>query len=346
MTRARESAKAGSAREAAVAWCIRLKTGGRLSADEEATLRAWIEADPDAERSMADCLEAWEALDTVSDAPEMVALRADALDQLRRGNRQRWRRPIRFDRLAASAAALVVAGVLGLAAMTIDRDEHHDLSTARGEQRAILLADGSRISLDSRSRMTVALSRGQRQLNLSEGRAKFDVAHDPDRPFTVRVGEHLVVATGTSFSTELLNGKLHVILYEGSVAIVDGQTPDPRTLLAIHEHPHGRAVGLRPGQEFIADAGRAGGAVRNDAPLSLSWERGLLDFTDEPLADAAAQLNRYSDDMIVVRDPKAAKIKISGVFQAGRSRQFLEAISAVYPVSVTPSGPHQFDVTM
>src|SRR3546814_19363224 len=60
-----------------------------------------------------------------------------------------------------------------------------------------------------------------RQVELLAGRAKFDVAKDPQRPFTVAAGDKLVVAVGTRFSVELIDGQVRVILYEGQVEVRD-----------------------------------------------------------------------------------------------------------------------------
>jgi len=343
MTPASDSATETLVREAAASWCIKLMSGP-LSADEQAALDHWLAANPAGDEYLQGQLAAWRALDAASETPEVVSYRAEALDQMRRANRRRWRRrPGRFWYYAASAAA-VLTGIIGVGLLHRDQATTRSISTGVGERRTLLLADGSQLSLDASSRVSVTMSDGRRQLVLGAGRAKFDVAHDERRPFTVQAGGTTVRATGTSFSTEMLNGKLHVILYRGHVTVGDRETVSgERGFLA----PGTRAwsIALQPGQEFVGDAGQIGGVVGVDPPRSLSWERGLLDFNDEPLADAVAQFNRYSPDTIVVRGA-AGEIRVSGVFEAGKSRSFIEAISEVYPVKVTQRSNNQFDVSM
>jgi len=57
--------------------------------------------------------------------------------------------------------------------------------TALGERRAVTLADGSQITLDSSSEVMVRYSANARALTLVRGQARFDVTHDVERPFTV-----------------------------------------------------------------------------------------------------------------------------------------------------------------
>src|SRR3546814_19485198 len=90
-------------------------------------------------------------------------------------------------------------------------------ATHIGERQLAVLDDGSRVSLDAVTKVKVRMKDEARQVELLEGRAKFDVAKDPLRPFTVAAGDKLVVAVGTSFSVELIDGQVRVILYEGQV---------------------------------------------------------------------------------------------------------------------------------
>src|SRR3546814_18739257 len=83
-------------------------------------------------------------------------------------------------------------------------DSTRPYQTEVGERRVALLDDQSRLSLDADSLVEVDMSDRQRELTLVRGRAKFDVAKDPLRTFTVVAGDKMVVATGTSFSVEMV----------------------------------------------------------------------------------------------------------------------------------------------
>lgn len=316
----------------AAAWWLKLQAQeGRLTAEEGNALDAWLAADAANDAALQRCATAWNSLEGAAGTPEMVALRADALEHMRRVNQRRWAKPFRPGRFARAAAVALVLSIGGGAWYSnMARDE--ELATGVGERRVLTLADGSHVSMDAKTQVAVSLSKDQRRLQIDAGRAKFDVAAEPGRPFTVEAGSHIVVATGTSFSTERVDGKLHVIVYEGKVVVLNGAMPDPQTLLALRRHPGEGAVALHPGQEFVVQDGAPRGVVRSDVAGSSSWEAGMLEFIEEPLSDAVAQLNRYSTRTIVVTDARAAAIKVDGVFKAGQTDAFVEAMARVYPV--------------
>src|SRR3546814_6073782 len=72
-------------------------------------------------------------------------------------------------------------------------------ATAIGQQHDVALEDGSRVRLDTNSALVVRYSRKHRDVVLERGRAQFDVAHAPQRPFTVHAGPGTVRAVGTQF---------------------------------------------------------------------------------------------------------------------------------------------------
>lgn len=318
--------------EDAATWWVKLQADeGHLTAEDADALDAWLAADPANDAALQRCATAWHSLEGLAGTPEMVALRADALEHMRRANQRRWAKPFRMGRFAYAAATALILSIGG-SAWYWNMATPQQFATGMGERRVVALADGSQVSMDAKTQVAVSLSSDQRRLQIEGGRAKFDVAAEPGRPFTVEAGGHIVVATGTSFSTERVDGELHVIVYEGKVVVLNGAMPDPQTLLALRHHAGPGVVSVLPGQEFVVQDGASRGAVRSDAPGSSSWEAGMLEFIEEPLSDAVAQLNRYSTEAMVVIDARAAAIKVDGVFKAGQTEAFVEAMARVYPV--------------
>lgn len=318
--------------EIAGEWCVRL-AAGPLTYEQQIEFDAWIGDDPAHADALDRALTVWSGLHAISDQPEIIAKRADALDALRRANRRRWSRFGNHWRGVGIAASLMLVVV---AALWMIGDRTTLYATGLGERRAVLLADGSRISLDAETRVEVDLKPEQRALRLLAGRAKFDVAKDPDRPFTVTAANRTVIATGTAFSVELLGSQVHVILYEGKVAVVKGEPPPADQLRAIRERPGPAATGLTPGRELVANVQGpvAERILENDVGRSLAWEGGQLNFVDEPLSAAVERLNRYSATKLSIGDARAANIKINGVFNAGDSPAFVDALSEAYGVRV------------
>src|SRR3546814_4203377 len=87
-------------------------------------------------------------------------------------------------------------------------------ATAIGQQHDVALEDGSRVRLDTNSALVVRYSRKHRDVVLERGRAQFDVAHAPQRPFTVHAGPGTVRAVGTQFQVRHQDDAVQVIRSE------------------------------------------------------------------------------------------------------------------------------------
>lgn len=322
-----------SREEIAGAWCVRLATG-RAGPADQAEFARWLTQEPDNLPAFEQAMGVWEGLDRVGDSEQVMALRAEARNAMRRARHgslhQRFHQCLhqQWHRALAVAASLLL---LFATAYWISLPDQR-YATDVGERRTVFLADGSRLSLDAATRVDVNYDDSRRALTLHAGRAKFDVAHDPLRPFSVTAGGRTVVATGTAFSVELLQQEMRVILYEGHVAVVEGQRA-PAEAAAKTAPP--QVVRLAaPGRELVAARQGAARVLPTDPVRSLSWEAGQLSFADEPLERVAERLNRYSEEKIVVTHADVAAIQINGVFNAGDTAGFLEALATAYPVLV------------
>lgn len=325
--------------EAAAFWCMQL-ADAHLDAKARAAFDRWIAADPRNARAFEEAVAIWQGLDAVTDTPEMIGHRAEAVEALRQANARRWSRAgvarWRWPAAVAACFALVV-----LAATLLLQDGTTRYKTGIGERRVVMLEDGSRLTLDSATEVGVRLEEERRSLELVSGRAKFDVAHDPLRPFSVRARNRVTVATGTSFSVELLPRQMRVVLYEGRVEVIDQPAnATPAARVRARDGRAARAQGkpalvLTPGNELIASTtGAETRVIETDLARSLSWEAGELSFDGEPLALAAERMNRYARDRIVIRDARVASYAISGVFAAGDAEAFVEGVTALYPIHV------------
>lgn len=316
--------------EQASDWCLRIAEGS-LPPEEVADFEAWMAADPANREAFDRASFVWRALDGRAAPPELVGIRMDALASLHedeapaRGGRSLlgWRG------ITAMAAALALVVIAGLTLLTGGPVTYQ---TGVGERRVVMLEDGSRLSLDAASSVEVDYSGERRQLHLISGRARFDVARDPLRPFSVAAGDKLVVATGTSFSVEMLARRVEVVLYEGHVSVLrTAADAPPRPVTAARGVPVEQL--LRPGtQVALPSDGPAATLAQVDLPRSQSWEAGQLSFTDEPLASAVERMNRYSRTPLELGDAAAGRIPISGVFNTDDPASFVEGITGVFPV--------------
>lgn len=315
--------------ETAANWCLRLAEGP-LTPSEQEMFDAWTGESPDNLAAFERSVGMWRQLGDVSAAPEFIDLRERALTAYRRQNRRRWvGRTIGIRTIAAIAATLLVMIGAGWW-WQMQPDVYR---TGLGERRVVMLDDGSRASLDGATELDVRMRGDRRALQLLSGRAKFDVARDPLKPFSVRAGNKLVVATGTSFSVELANGKLRVVLYEGRVAVLDVPADGGEPVATgLTERTVERA--LVPGRELVA--GMDGGPARilaADPSRSLAWEAGQLVFDDEPLSLAVSRINRHSARRVKLLGT-AGQLRVNGVFNTGDVEAFATGVEETLPVHV------------
>jgi transmembrane sensor len=193
------------------------------------------------------------------------------------------------------------------------------------------LSDGSTLHLDVGAEISVVMSPGERRLELTKGRAYFEVAHDITRPFSVTAGGTRTVALGTRFEVALLPQAVNVSLAEGSVAITEVATPDKW-----------REV-LSPGQQLQVHADHdQRERIQVDADAIAGWSRGRLVFNGMPLYKVLDEINRYAEIKVHLGDSALANIPIGGNFVAGAdSNEFVETLAAVLPLRSVRTGANE-----
>jgi len=319
--------------EQAAAWCMRMAEG-RLSSQQQAAFDEWV-AQAGHREAFAAAVAVWQGIERFSDQPELIHVRSQALEDFRHVNSHRWARRLSGGwRWSAAAAATVLLGIFAGSHML--RDTTSVYETGIGERRVAVLEDGSRLSMDAATRIKVQFTDERRKLQLISGRAKFDVAKDPLRPFSVMAGGKLVVAVGTSFSVERLREQIRVVLYEGRVELLEQASAvgKPRPLRFDASVAENERT-LVPGRELVASIEKPSARVQPaDVPRSLSWEAGQLNFVNEPLSSAVERMNRYSKEPLEVGDAQVAAYRVNGVFTAGDIDAFIEGVIAFSPVEI------------
>ncbi len=317
----------------AAQWSLKIRDG--LTAEEEGAFDRWFATDGNAE-AFERVVTTWSSLGEARGEPELLQLRSAALEDFTRANQRRWTSPFRIGARAAIAmAASLVLLLLGSYYFATLPDLYQ---TGVGERRVAVLDDGSRLSLDADTAVEVDYHGAHRELRLIRGRAKFDVAKDPLRPFSVLAGNRLVVATGTSFSVEVLTERMRVLLYEGRVEVLDDDEKAGATGGRRGGDRRNRSLAV-PGTELeAAFTPGVRDVVTREANLAPTWEAGELAFADEPLSDVLLRFNRYSDVRLMARDTATMQVPISGVFRADDLAGFLESIREINGLKIEREG--------
>ena len=224
--------------------------------------------------------------------------------------------------LAASLLALIVlaAGVL-LQARTVAEPRPILLASAVGEIVTYTLSDGSRIVLDTQSKVAIEISKHERRLSLMTGRARFVVARDT-RPFTVLAAGRQIVATGTIFDVSVIEADPAVHLLVGSLEVRGRGWPEGRPVAR-----------LRAGDDVVL-ATSGGPLGRETNRTGASWTNRMLEFEATPLREAVALANRYSRTQIRLADPALGSREISGAFHVGDAEAFARSLAVAFGLAI------------
>jgi transmembrane sensor len=236
-------------------------------------------------------------------------------------------RPSRFSPWATTLAATLVAAVIATAYYWRD----NALVTEIGQQQVRLLQDGTRIVLNTDTRIEVNFDEHARRVRLVRGEARFDVSKHPTWPFVVSVGEREIRALGTSFIVR------HDSIEDLSVTLVEGQisvAPIGRNETA----PSQTVQILAPGQRLIVSQHHAQAVDRPELSRVTAWERGRVEFEETPLEDAVNEMNRYSTTHITIADAQVGQLHVGGVFRAGDSGEFVKIVTAAFGLRADRNG--------
>jgi transmembrane sensor len=325
-----------SASEQAANWYLRLTDCAPVEkAALQAEFQKWLDADVGNVEVFARVSATWDDIGRHAAAPEMMALRQSALEDVRGAAAVRYRMSPRAWRFIAAAAALAVMILSGVWVVSQKLSSGVAYATSVGERRTIALPDGSQVDIDAKSEIQVQFGREIRLVRLDHGRAFFQVAKDSTRPFIVEAAGRQVVATGTAFDVELMDRRMQVNLVEGHVVVRSAAPVEPYEPLAAEN-----TAQLSPGEQLTVVGSHASPLVRQaNVANATSWRHGRLVFDDEPLSVAVARVQRYAQVQIVLADDSLKSLKVSGVFNEGDVTAFVGALKRYFAIQSDSSRP-------
>ncbi len=307
----------GAARDAATEWLIEREKGSDPAVERR--FAAWLAADPANARAYQ------EAVNDLGGS-EFVA-------------EQRSGRPARLARAPfymrrnthIAVATLGAMALLGIVTVTLVEPDGpfplvspaHAASyhTGVGEIRTFKLEDGSRVILDTNSRVSTSFDRTERRAHLDRGRARFEVAPD-SRPFIISAGDAKIIP-------------------DDSVDVSVGSVGTKVIPLRGPSQVQGRAsaIGL-PSSHVMAGSEvmiRKDGTISRASPATAGealWVSGMLTLEETPLAAAVAAINRYNRIQIELADATMADLVVSGAFRADDPEAFAEQAAKMFDLKV------------
>ena len=293
------------------------------SPDVERAFAVWLDADPRHRIAYAQAERHWQDSSLLADSD---------IGRTRKLVRAPFLMRHSTHVAAASLGVVVLLGIGGIGLLRngsplelVSPAQAATYETALGEIRTISLADGSQLTLDTATRVRVTLSASERKVSLERGRARFRVAPDGKRPFTVTIPGGTVVARSTLFDVSVESGSPVVAVIEGRVDLTS--TSDAAS------HP---ARTLAAGQ--TADLGNAD-APRPTSPAETQWVSGMLALDSGPLGEAVAAINRYNRIQIRLAEPELARLSVTGAFQVRNPDAFARAVAATFGLGIDRTDP-------
>lgn len=196
---------------------------------------------------------------------------------------------------------------------------YNTLKVPAGKRASLSLSDGSRIILNSRSRLVypIAINSGKREVYL-EGEAYFDIAKDVNNPFSVHTDRCVVKVMGTEFNVKAYqsNATHDVVLVRGKVAVKAGNA----------------ASDLRPGQMVSASTDKLTEVSEVNTSLYTSWIDNMLIYDNTPISEIFGRLQEIYGVAFDLNS-NAENLHVSGKLNLnGSLNEILNTISFSIPI--------------
>ena len=192
------------------------------------------------------------------------------------------------------------------------RIEYHTLEVPNGGEYELKLSDGTRVYLNSGSRITYpsSFAGNERKVELA-GEAYFDVTKNT-RPFIVHTRNIDVKVLGTSFNICAYEENSHI-----NTTLVSGK-------VEVHTLHDASVYNLTPGYDlnYRKETGNVS-MQKVDTNLYTAWTRGEFIFSNQNLDDILTQLSRWYDFQIEYTDQSVRKLRFTGSAEKKRPISYL-----------------------
>lgn len=239
--------------------------------------------------------------------------------------------------------ALATACAVGIAALTTSLVIGHGrlpslvaparaavYETALGEIRAVRLADGSSLVLDTDTQISISPWQSSYRFAVTRGRARIRPKSE-NRHVLVGTPDRGAEVAGRAFDVSMGGRDLRVAAIDDPVEIVETATGReashrlaPRTALHV-------GSGLREVPVASED---------------LQWVSGMVVLDGTRLDDAIAAINRYNRVKVRLRDDRQGRRTVTGAFRARDPLGFARAIARICDLRVMRAGPDTIDLVL
>lgn len=216
------------------------------------------------------------------------------------------------------------SGTVNLSARDAGEGEFTRFYVPRGGEHKVRLEDGTVIYLNSESELTVPVrfSEGKRTVSFS-GEGYFEVAHDPQRPFTVSTGRAEISVLGTEFNLRAYANEHHVV-----TTLVTGE---------VEVNGADRKVRIAPGQQARVNGGLS--VTNVDVYPYIAWKTGRIVFEDARTEEIMEALKRWYDfDVYYENEAMKDRLVTMDIVKYADITEVLDLIAKVNNTNYTIKG--------
>lgn len=300
------------AMQQAAQWVLRIDIEQSTDPEDYMAFIEWIKLAPEHDQYYEDCKAAWQ---TTGQLPHSEEDKQLAPPPVNRRSRPVW--------LSACASIILAVGLMLWMLPSESPQYAPYLVTSKvGELRTVQLADGSKLTLNTDTTVSVNFSDKQRLLELERGEILVDVTKQADWPFVVSTEFGEVEALGTRFSLRAEAKLARVELLEGHLRV--SQAAKGRILGDMYA---GDGLKLSSSPMFE----KYPLANITDQP---DWVLGKLSFNDIPLSELVAEVNRYLPRKLHLVTPDLQQLRVSAVFEIDKVDSLLSALQKSFQLNI------------
>lgn len=307
-------------REQAAYWVGRMHSSDPMSSAER---ESWLRFNADA-RARKEFIEAnmtavvAQELETSVDQAQIAQWQSAPVDERASSRKDVFR----WWAIAATVIGVMVIG--GWVAQSRHLFGGEAYITRTGEQRTVTFQEGSVAYLNTRTELRWVGTGKERRVEMSDGEALFDVVHDDAHPFSVILDNSEIRVLGTRFNVyHKPGGDTVVTVLEGTVEVrglpTRGTQAEWVRRVHANEQIEYRSIGLLREPHTT------------DAQSAVRWRQGIYKFRDESIEHVLDELTRYTDQRIVIRDPRIAELRINGALSTRDVRESLRRLQMLEP---------------
>jgi transmembrane sensor len=258
--------------------------------------------------SSYDTDQQWEQLEAQLDAPQPVQTPAKPVIVKKMTTKYWW-----------AAAAVLLLGV----GYTLFFPSAYQIKRTAQQQDSLLLPDGSMVYLNAHTTIKYPRNFNTRNIIIEKGEAFFEVAQQPDAPFTVSTDKVAIQVLGTSFNVKEDAQAVKVFVASGKVSAAFKGSDNKVTL----------TQGV---EAALANEDRK---IETRRPQKnnniLAWKTRVLVFDDTPLPAVAAALENLYHVQVVIKNEQLADKKLIASFRNLPLAEVLDIMEKTLQINIS-----------